>query len=69
MTSLFTFLFPLSRAPEVTTYGADAKVKPWKNFSTCVSSKSYLLLKIYCDFFRLSFSDVSGYLLMTRECR
>ena len=24
MTSLFTFLFPLSRAPEVTTYGADA---------------------------------------------
>ena len=36
MTSLFTFLFPLSRAPEVTTYGADAKVKPWKIFSTCV---------------------------------
>ena len=41
MTSLFTFLFPLSRAPEVRTYGADAKVQPWKILSTFAISKLY----------------------------
>ena len=36
MMSLFTFLFPLSRPPEVKTYSADAEVQP-----PCVISNSY----------------------------
>ena len=41
ITSLLTFLFPLSMALEVTTYGADAKVQPRSVLSTRVISKSY----------------------------